>query len=137
MQKSRISKFLRSYNACQTGVNPRRIHECLPASQPTWFSKQVDRYSDFGPFFRHKKNPTASLSAGCVSQPIFRLKHTRICLVVCHALPGPYSPFLPNSSSEFGAIHCGARYQEGPRDTRSEIRKWGIPTNFALPNISS
>ena len=86
--KSRIGKFLRSYDACQTGVNPRRIHECLPASQRTWFSKQVDRYSDFRPFFRHKKNPTASLSAGCVSRPIFRPKHTRICLVVCHALPG-------------------------------------------------
>ena len=78
MQKSRIGKFLRSYDACQTGVNPRRIHECLPASQRTWFSKQVDRYSDFGPFFRHKKNPTASLSAGCVSRPIFCPKHTRI-----------------------------------------------------------
>lgn len=137
MQESRIGKSLRSYDAYQTGVNSRRIHECLQASQRTRFSKQVDRCSDVGPFFRHKKNPTASLPAGCVSPPILCPKHARICLVVCHALPWSYSPFSPNSSSEFGVIHCGARSQQGPRDARSEIRKWGIPTNFALPNISS
>ena len=131
MQESRTGKSPRSYDAYQTGVNSRRIHKCLPASQPTRFSKQVDRCSDFGPFFRHK-NPTASSSASCVSLPILCPKHTRICLVVSDALPRPYSPFPPKSSREFGAIHYGARSQQGPRNTRSEVRKWGIPTNFAL-----
>lgn len=33
-------------------------------------------------------------------------------------------------------VHCSARSQQGPWGTRSEIRKWGLPTNFALPSIS-